>query len=217
MVTGDKKGILLRYYPRTSIDRWLYAETGGVPVEAYTVPIGKAAVRRTGRDITLIGSSWMAVESLRAASLLEQEGIDAEVIDLRSLKPWDRETVAASVRKTGLAVVADSGWRTAGAAAEIAAELSELAFQELRAPIGRVTLPDVPAPTSREEEKAYYPGAADIAAAAWMALEWDAQRQTAVAPGAAGRSTSESIEPTVPGGSGPGRRAMRRAARGSSS
>ena len=167
-------------------DRWLYAETGGVPAEAYTVPLGQAAVRRTGADITLIGTSWMAAESLRAAALLEQEGIDAEVIDLRTLKPWDRETVAASVRKTGLAVVADAGWRTAGAAAEIAAEISELAFQELRAPVGRVTLPDVPAPTSREEEKAYYPVAADIAAAAWMALEWDAQRHAVPVPNITG-------------------------------
>ena len=158
-------------------DRWLYGEIAGVPAEPYTVPIGKAAVRRSGSDITLIGISWMAAESLRAAAMLEQQGINAEVIDLRSLKPWDRETVAASVRKTGLAVVADSGWRTAGASAEIAAEISEMAFQELRAPVGRVTLPDVPAPTSRQEEQAYYPDAADIAAAAWMALEWDAQRR----------------------------------------
>ena len=152
-------------------DRWLYGEIGPVPEETYTVAIGQAALRRTGTDITLIGISWMAAEATRAAELLAGDGVDAEVIDLRSLKPWDRQMVAASVRKTGLAVVADSGWRTAGAAAEIAAEISEMAFSELRAPIGRVTLPDVPAPASRAEEKCYYPGTAQIVAAAWDALE----------------------------------------------
>jgi pyruvate/2-oxoglutarate/acetoin dehydrogenase E1 component len=151
-------------------DRWLYGETGAVPAEPYTVPIGEAAVRRRGSDITLIGISWMAAESLRAAAILEPEGIDAEVIDLRSLKPWDRDLVVESVVKTGRAVVADSGWRTAGAAAEIAAEVGEYAFDELRAPIARVTLPDVPAPASRVEEQAYYPGAEQIADAARRVL-----------------------------------------------
>jgi pyruvate/2-oxoglutarate/acetoin dehydrogenase E1 component len=153
-------------------DRWLYEETGEVPAESYAVPIGQAAVRRQGTGITLIGVSWMAAESLRAAAILEREGIDAEVIDLRSLKPWDREMVIASVARTGRAVVADSGWRTAGAAAEIAAEVAEGAFAELRAPIARVTLPDVPAPSSRLEEQAYYPGAEQIASAARRVFEW---------------------------------------------
>ena len=108
----------------------------------------------------------MAAECLRAAGILEREGIDAEVIDLRSLKPWDKEMVAASVSRTGRAVVADGGWRTAGASADIAAEISERAFDHLLAPVGRVTLPDTPAPASRAEERAYYPGAEQIAAVA---------------------------------------------------
>lgn len=171
----DAKGLLIAAMEDSNPvvyidDRWLYGETGEVPEEPYTVPIGKAAVRRSGRDVTLIGISWMAAESLRAAALLEREGIDAEVIDLRSLKPWDRDTVAASVARTGRAVIADSGWRTAGAAAEIAAEVGERAFRELLAPIARVTLPDVPAPCSRIEEQAYYPGAEQIAAAARQLL-----------------------------------------------
>lgn len=158
-------------------DRWLYGETGAVPAEPYTVPIGEAAVRRRGSDITLIAISWMAAESLRAAAILAREGIDAEVIDLRSLKPWDRDTVVASVVKTGRAVVADSGWRTAGAAAEIAAEVGEQAFGELLAPIARVTLPDVPAPSSRIEEQAYYPGAEQIAETARQVRAWGVRGQ----------------------------------------
>jgi len=147
-------------------DRWLYAETGHVPETAFQVPIGQAAVRRAGADVTLIGISTMAVECMRASVTLAGEGIDAEVIDLRSLKPWDRETVLASVRKTGRAVVADPGWRTAGAASAIAAEIYENAFRFLHAPIELITLPDAPAPTSRSEEQAYYPGQNEIAAAA---------------------------------------------------
>ena len=114
----------------------------------------------------------MASECVRAAGILERAGIDAEVIDLRSLKPWDKETVAASVSRTGRAwVVADGGWRTAGASAEIAAEIAERVFDHLLAPVVRVTLPDAPAPASRAEEQVYYPGAEQIAAAARALLE----------------------------------------------
>jgi len=173
----DAKGLLIAAMedPNPVVyidDRWLYGESGEVPAEPYAVPIGTAAKRRRGSDITLIGISWMAAENLRAAAMLAREGIEAEVIDLRSLKPWDRETVFESVSKTGRAVVADSGWRTAGAAAEIAAEVGERVFRELRAPIARVTLPDVPAPASRAEEQAYYPGAERIADAARSVLAW---------------------------------------------
>jgi pyruvate/2-oxoglutarate/acetoin dehydrogenase E1 component len=151
-------------------DRWLYDAAGPVPEEMYSVPIGRAAVRRTGSDVTLIGVSSIVEEALQAAEVLAGEGIEAEVVDLRSLKPWDQETVAGSARKTGRAVVADPGWRTAGASAEIAAEIAARAFRELRAPVERVTLPDTPAPVCPIEERAYYPGAAEIAAAARRTL-----------------------------------------------
>jgi pyruvate dehydrogenase E1 component beta subunit len=152
-------------------DRWLYAQTGPVPEAMTATPIGKGAIRRTGKDVTLVGISWMAAQALEAARTLEDAGIDAEVIDLRSLKPWDEELVLTSVRKTGHAVIADGGWRTAGASAEIAATVSEFAFHDLRAPVARVALPDAPAPVSRVEEQAYYPGAADIVAAAMRVLQ----------------------------------------------
>jgi acetoin:2,6-dichlorophenolindophenol oxidoreductase subunit beta len=168
---ADAKGLLIAAVedpgPVLYIDdRWLYGDTGPVPEAMTATPIGKAALRRTGRDVTLVGISWMAAQAVKAAEQLSAEGIDAEVIDLRSLKPWDRETVMTSVRKTGRVVVADPGWRTAGASAEIAATISEEAFQALRAPVARVALPDTPAPASAAEEKVYYPGPTEIAAAA---------------------------------------------------
>jgi pyruvate/2-oxoglutarate/acetoin dehydrogenase E1 component len=151
-------------------DRCLYSASEHVPEEMYRVPVGQAAVRRSGRDVTLIGISSMAAECGKAAAILARENIDAEVVDLRSLKPWDSATVLESVRKTGHAVVADPGWRTAGASAEIAATISEHAFHDLEEPVERVTLPDCPAPTSLLEESAYYPGAIEICAAARKTL-----------------------------------------------
>ena len=116
---------------------------------------------------------------MRAAGILEREGIDAEVIDLRTLKPWDKQLVAASVSRTRRAVVADGGWRTAGAAADIAAEITERVFDNLLAPVIRVTLPDAPAPASRAEETAYYPGAERIASAARGLVERNVKRVAA--------------------------------------
>jgi len=162
-------------------DRWLYAEKGEVAAEPYTVAMGEAVVRRSGRDVTLIGISWMASECVRAGEILEREGIDAEVIDLRTLKTWDKVTVAASVSRTGRAVVADGGWRTAGASAEIAAEISERVFDQLLAPVARVTLPDTPAPASRGEEQTYYPGAEQIAMAARSLLKRGTRMKRAAA------------------------------------
>jgi pyruvate dehydrogenase E1 component beta subunit len=167
----DAKGLLLAAFddPNPVLyidDRSLYSASEHVPEEMFRVPIGKAALRRSGRDLTLIGISSMAPECRRAAEILAEESIDAEVIDLRSLKPWDQDRVLSSVRKTGHAIVADPGWRTAGASAEIAATIAEHAFHYLRQPVRRVTLPDCPAPTSRLEEAAYYPGAEEICAAA---------------------------------------------------
>jgi pyruvate/2-oxoglutarate/acetoin dehydrogenase E1 component len=172
---ADAKGLLLAAVedPNPVLyidDRWLYSQTGPVPEGVYRTPIGEAAVRRAGRDVTIVGISWMAAQALEAAGQLAAQGIEAEVIDLRSLKPWDQSKVLESARKTGHVIVADPGWRTAGASAEIAATIAAEAFHDLEAPVERVTLPDTPAPTSRVEEQAYYPGPEAIVAAAWRAL-----------------------------------------------
>jgi len=143
-------------------DRWLYAEVGEVPEEMYSVPIGQAAIRREGRDVTVVSTSYMTKQASKAAEILAERGVDSELIDLRSIKPWDAEVVLASVRKTGRLVVADGAWRTCGVAAEIAATVAGEALHHLRAPISRVTLPDTPAPTSRALEHTYYPDAQAI-------------------------------------------------------
>lgn len=140
-------------------DRWLYGETGDVPKGMYSVPIGQAVVRREGSEVTIVATSYMAAQSVKAAATLSERGIDAEVIDLRSVKPWDRELVCASVQKTGRLVVADGAWGTCGVAAEIAATVASETFHHLKTPIARVTLPDAPAPMSAPLEQAYYPGA----------------------------------------------------------
>jgi pyruvate/2-oxoglutarate/acetoin dehydrogenase E1 component len=143
-------------------DRWLYHCEDVVPEEMYEVEIGKGAVRRQGNDITVVAVSFMAHEAVKAADTLAAEGIDLELIDLRSVKPLDEELIVMSVRKTGRLVVADGGWRSFGLSAEVAAIASEQAFAWLKAPVKRLALPDCPAPASAVLEAAYYPGAQSI-------------------------------------------------------
>jgi pyruvate/2-oxoglutarate/acetoin dehydrogenase E1 component len=161
-------------------DRWLYADSGIVPEEIYEVPIGVGAVRREGSDVTIVGSSYVAAQAVEAARQLERSGIDAEVIDLRSIKPWDRDLVLESVRKTSRLLIVDGAWRTCGVSAEIAATIGELAFDALSAPIARLTLPDAPAPMSRPLESAYYIQAPQIAAAAEALASRGRRRAVAV-------------------------------------
>jgi pyruvate/2-oxoglutarate/acetoin dehydrogenase E1 component len=173
----DAKGLLMSCVmdgnPVVYIDeRWLYNHTGDVPEGMYTVPIGKGVVRREGKDVTVVATSYMVFEAMKAAEILEKEGIDIEVIDLRTLKPLDESLIFGSVGKTGRLVVADGGWRSFGAGAEIIARVVESdVFQCLRVPPVRVSLPDIPAPASRVLEKEYYLNAADIVAAARKAME----------------------------------------------
>ncbi len=152
-------------------DRWLYDEVGDVPEEFYSVPIGKAALRLVGRDVTVVATSYLVREAASAAATLAREGISVELIDARSLKPLDDETILSSVRKTGRLVVADAAWRTCGAAAEVAARVVEMAFESLKAPVVRVTLPDVPAPTSSALEQKYYIHAEHVCRAVRQVLE----------------------------------------------
>lgn len=146
-------------------DRWLYRIEGNVPEEIYSVPIGKGMVRREGKDITLVSVSYMLIESMKAAEQLSKEGIDVEVIDIRSVKPLDKELIFESVRKTGRLAIADVGWKTCGFAAEISALVCENIFEHLKLPITRITLPDTPAPAGSALEKAYYPNSNNIVTA----------------------------------------------------
>jgi pyruvate dehydrogenase E1 component beta subunit len=143
-------------------DRWLYSMEDEVPEEIYSIPIGKGVVRKRGRDVTIVSLSYMVVESMKAAEALKRDGIDAEVIDLRSIKPIDEDIVFESVEKTGRLVIADASWKTCGIAAEITTLVVENIFDKLKSPIRRITLPDVPAPASSELERIYYPNAVEI-------------------------------------------------------
>jgi pyruvate/2-oxoglutarate/acetoin dehydrogenase E1 component len=158
-------------------DRWLYAVTDEVPEEMFEVPVGKGAVRKEGADVSIIGASYMANLAMGAGEILEGEGISAEVIDIRTLKPLDRNLILSSVKKTGRAVIADGGWKSFGAAAEISAVLSEEGFRFLKAPIARVTLPDVPAPASSALEEAYYPKARDVVEAVRRVVRYGAKEE----------------------------------------
>lgn len=166
----DAKGLMIAAVrdrnPVMFIDeRWLYSSPEEVPEEPYEVPIGKAALRRRGTDVTVVSYGYMMKLALEAGTLLAKRGVKAEIIDLRSLKPWDADMVLRSVRKTGRLVVADGGWRTGSFAGEIAATVAEEAFDSLVAPIRRVTLPDAPAPAARSLEQVYYPKVEDIVGA----------------------------------------------------
>ncbi len=143
-------------------DRWLYQLEGEVPEEIYEVPIGGAHVQREGRDITLVASSYMVNVAMEAAERLAGEGTDVEVIDLMTIKPLDKKTILASVRKTKRLVVADGGWRTCGVSAEVCSLVWEHAFDYIKSPVRRVTLPDAPAPASLTLERVYYPGPGSI-------------------------------------------------------
>jgi pyruvate/2-oxoglutarate/acetoin dehydrogenase E1 component len=138
-------------------DRWLYNLEEEVPEKIYSIPIGKGIIRREGKDITLVSTSYMVVESLKASEELEKEGVQVEIIDLRSIKPLDEPLLFESIKKTGRLAIADGGWKTCGVAAEISARVSENIFEYLKAPIIRVTLPDAPAPASSVLENNYYP------------------------------------------------------------
>ncbi len=137
-----------------------------IPDDDYVVPIGKGIVRREGSDVTIIANLLMMHRALHAAEMLAADGISAEVIDPRSLVPFDWELVEASVRKTGLALVAEEGPRTGGIGAEIAATLFEHCADSLLAPVARVASPDIPVPFAPPMEDYYRPDAARIAAAA---------------------------------------------------
>jgi pyruvate dehydrogenase E1 component beta subunit len=140
----------------------LYNVRGMVPDGDYTTPIGKAAVRRAGNDITIVGVSRMAVLAHEAAKQLEEEDIDAEVIDLRSIRPIDWPPIVESVRRTSRCLVVEEGWATYGVTAEIAAGVQERCFDYLDAPIRRLGGAQVPMPYSLPLEKASIPTSEDV-------------------------------------------------------
>ncbi|MCH8086785.1 MAG: alpha-ketoacid dehydrogenase subunit beta [Chloroflexi bacterium] len=158
----DAKGLLKAAYedpnPVMYVEHsLLYGTKGDIPDEEYSIPLGVADIKREGSDVTIISYSRMVQVALKAAVRLEEEGIDAEVVDLRSLRPMDTETIINSVKKTSRAVVVEEGWKSMGIGAEVSARIMENALEYLDAPVQRVASADIPMPYSRPLELATLP------------------------------------------------------------
>lgn len=163
----DAKGLLISAIadpnPVIIIDhRMNFRQRGMVPKEIYRIPLGKGVVRRKGMDVTVVAISHLVTEAFQAAQELATEGIDVEVIDPRTLRPLDEELILNSVAKTGRLVVTDTGWKTGGATAEIAAMVAEKGFKMLKGPVQRVAAPDIPTPAGYTLENAFYFGKDEI-------------------------------------------------------
>jgi len=149
----------------------LYGQTSEVPrLDDFTVPIGKARIHRAGSDITIVTWSIGMTYAIKAAEELAREGIEAEIIDLRTIRPMDTDTVIASVQKTGRCITVEEGWPQSGVGAEIAARIMEKAFDWLDAPVLRVTGRDVPMPYAANLERLALPNVGDVIQAAKAVL-----------------------------------------------
>ena len=135
-------------------------------LDDFVLPIGKAKIARAGHDVTIVAWSMGMNYALKAAEELAKDGIEAEVIDLRTLRPMDTDTIVASVQKTGRAVTVEEGWQQSGVGAEIAARIMEHAFDYLDAPVARVSGKDVPMPYAANLEKLALPSVAEVVEAA---------------------------------------------------
>jgi len=145
----------------------LYGHSSPVPrLDDFVLPIGKAKMVRPGNDVTIVSWAMGMTYALKAAEELASDGIDAEVIDLRTIRPMDTETIIASVQKTGRAVTVEEGWQQSGVGAEIAARIMERAFDYLDAPVARVAGKDVPMPYAANLEKLALPSVAEVVEAA---------------------------------------------------
>ena len=165
---ADAKGLLISSIednnPVIFIEhRWLYDRFGDVPADGHRVPIGKCRVAREGSDITIVAHSFMVLESLRCADILAEFGIQAEVVDLRTLRPLDVAGILESVRKTRRLLAVDGDWIHYGVSAEVIATVVENMFAELESKPERLGLVDVPSPSTRALASHYYPRAEDLA------------------------------------------------------
>jgi pyruvate dehydrogenase E1 component beta subunit len=142
--------------------RWLYWAVDDVPEEPFIIPIGVGNILRSGDDVTVIATSWMNIEALKAAEILEREGVSVEIVDPRTIAPFDDTLSVESARKTGHCIVADNDWVDCGFGAEVAARVSEKCFGQLRSPVNRIGFAPTPCPTVRCLENQFYPSAVDI-------------------------------------------------------
>ncbi|MFC1606557.1 alpha-ketoacid dehydrogenase subunit beta [Candidatus Latescibacterota bacterium] len=163
----DAKGLLISAIrennPVVFIEhRWLYFVEDEVPEEAYTIPIGSGNILKSGNDITIVSTSWMNVEALKAAEILERHGVSVEIVDPRTISPLDDKLIVESVNKTQHCVVADNDWVECGFSAEVAAQVSEKCFGNLKSPVTRIGWAPTPCPTVRVLENEFYANAVNI-------------------------------------------------------
>ena len=163
----DAKGLLISSIldpnPVIFIEhRRLYDTVGEVPEGFYQIPIGKAEVTKKGKDLTIVAISEMNLEANLASEELAKVGLEAEIIDPKTIRPLDAKTIINSVKKTGRLIICDTGWKDFGVSAEISAVVNEEAFASLKAPIKRIGLPACPTPASYRLEEYYYPGVWEI-------------------------------------------------------
>lgn len=167
----DAKGLLISSIednnPVIFIEhRWLHNTLSNVPSEIYRVPLGQARLVRKGKDITIAATSYMVLEALQAADILKKAKVEVEIIDIRTIRPLDKESLIKSVKKTGRLIVADTGWKMCGLGSEVITCVVEEAFHALKCPPQRLGSSDYPAPTSPALTEDYYPLAADIVSVA---------------------------------------------------
>jgi acetoin:2,6-dichlorophenolindophenol oxidoreductase subunit beta len=142
--------------------RWLYWAEEEVPEEPYEIPLGVGRILLPGKDVTIVGLSWMNVEARLAAEILKRRGVSVEIVDPRTLSPLDEDLIVESVRRTGRCIVADCDWLDSGFSAELAARIGHRCFGQLKAPIERIGFAQTPCPTVRELENEFYPNAKTI-------------------------------------------------------
>lgn len=172
---ADAKGLMLSALRHTGPvvileHRSLYETVGDVAEDPVPTPFGKAAIVREGSDVTIVATSFMSYEAVHAAEELAKNGIHAEVVDLRTIRPLDEDTILNSVKKTGRLIIADTSWELCGVSSEVAALVAEKGFSSLKAPLRRIANANCPAPVSQPLETAFFPTASTIAKAAMLML-----------------------------------------------
>ncbi len=163
----DAKGLLIAAIrddnPVVFIEhRWLYWAVDEVPEAPYVIPLGQSSITRAGADVTVVATSWMNVEALKAAEILARRGVSLEIVDPRTIAPFDDSLVVKSVLKTGHCIVADNDWVECGFGAEVAARVSEKCFGRMKSPVVRIGFAPTPCPTVRNLENEFYPNAVSI-------------------------------------------------------
>jgi pyruvate dehydrogenase E1 component beta subunit len=175
---GDAKGLLISAIrddnPIIFLEhRWLYWQEGEVPKESFTIPIGEANILREGEDVSVVATSWMNVEALKASEILGIRGVNIEIVDPRTIAPFNDELIIKSVEKTGRCIIADNDWMHCGFSAEVAARVAEKCFGKLKSPVYRIGFASTPCPTARHLENEFYPNAVKIIRAIEEMLELD--------------------------------------------